>query len=163
MKVKYTQERTKAEFINKVYPEPNTGCWLWAGAVTRFGYGSVLSKSHSGFTNAHRYSFFAHYGEFDRSKHVLHTCDNSACVNPQHLYLGDHKQNARDREDRGRRIKFKGTDNGNSILSDDQVSDIRSRYQFRSPNNTYSLAREFGVSQPTIHCIVTGKLWKQCK
>lgn len=43
--------------------------------------------------------------------HVLHRCDNGRCVNPDHLYVGDHRQNMRDkarrsapqpRDDRGR-------------------------------------------------------------
>lgn len=33
---------------------------------------------------------------------VLHTCDNPRCLNPEHLYLGDHKQNMRDKISRNR-------------------------------------------------------------
>jgi hypothetical protein len=33
---------------------------------------------------------------------VLHTCDVPACVRLEHLYLGTHQQNARDRVTRGR-------------------------------------------------------------
>lgn len=26
-------------FMSHVSPEPNSGCWLWAGCVSKYGYG----------------------------------------------------------------------------------------------------------------------------
>lgn len=75
-------------------PEPNSGCWLWtAGAGC--GYGSVwFGKKVIG---AHRLSLHAFTG-FDLSSNLLalHKCNNTYCVNPDHLYPGHQWQNIQD-------------------------------------------------------------------
>lgn len=81
-------------------PEPNTGCWLWTGSVVTAGYGaiSVFRKN----TSAHRASYVAFVGEIPTGKLVRHKCDTKLCVNPEHLTLGTHSDNAYDRSERGR-------------------------------------------------------------
>lgn len=79
-------------------------CWEWQGELDRYGYGKfrvgkIIAK-------AHRYSFELHYGDFDKSLHVLHNCDNPKCVNPTHLFLGSNKDNVADKISKGRQ-KFK--------------------------------------------------------
>lgn len=97
---------TKIErFFQKVYPEPNTGCWLWAGAaLPSYGHGTLSGASY-GFFYAHRFSYFIHKGDFDRSKLVCHTCDVPWCVNPDHLYLGTLSDNMNDKVSRGRQMR----------------------------------------------------------
>ena len=73
-------------------------CWEWVGCRLWNGYGQIKVGGKK--TKAHRYSWQLHYG--DISGLVLHKCDNPACVRPDHLYLGDQKDNARDRDTRGR-------------------------------------------------------------
>jgi hypothetical protein len=78
------------------------GCWEWTAVTNQHGYGHLHPPGSRTPIYAHRYSAMLHFGMFDRRLFVLHHCDNPPCVNPDHLYLGDHKDNARDMVQRGR-------------------------------------------------------------
>lgn len=75
-----------------------SGCVLWTGCTDKDGYGKIQYGSGHGsiYTRAHRVSYELAYGAFDSSLHVLHTCDNPTCVNPEHLFLGTNTDNMRD-------------------------------------------------------------------
>lgn len=70
-------------------------CWLWTGARTNFGHGVFKNKIATG-NLAHRFSYALHFESIPSKKMILHKCDNPDCVNPEHLYLGNHKDNMRD-------------------------------------------------------------------
>lgn len=77
-----------------------SGCWVWQGATTSTGYGVFWLDGKQ--ERAHRAAWLLHRGSIPEGRHVLHTCDVRACVNPDHLYLGDDLDNARDRDQRRR-------------------------------------------------------------
>jgi hypothetical protein len=94
-------------FMDKVSPEPMSGCWLWTGAVDQNGYGRIWSGGITDAGNkraliAPRVSYQEHVGPIPEGLVVRHICDNPACVAPYHLEIGTMKQNVRDMIDRGR-------------------------------------------------------------
>jgi len=75
-------------FLSKTEPS-ESGCWLWRNP-TKLGYGQFWS----GGTNhiAHRWSYQHFVGPIPAGLVILHTCGNSACVNPDHLQTGTHTE-----------------------------------------------------------------------
>lgn len=124
--VKHTKEQLLSNFMELVFPEPNTGCWLWAGPLTKTGYGEKhLTIDDKRINKAHRISYYLNRGAFDLSLNVLHKCDNRGCVNPEHLYIGTHLDNMNDMIKRGRAKPMPGSLNPASKLSDEDVLTIR--------------------------------------
>lgn len=111
---------------------------------------------------AHRISWFLKFGELPNPPLcILHKCDNRKCVNPDHLFIGDKKDNAVDRNQKGRGHIPKGESNGNSKLTKEQVLQIRKEYCPGShKNGQVALAKKFGVGQRLICCIVNRIIWK---
>ena len=90
-------------FLKKISPEPNTGCWLWTGSSDTRGYGHISTgKRTDAPLMAHRVSYALHCGPIPKGMNVCHTCDTPACVNPDHLWIGSHADNARDMVVKGR-------------------------------------------------------------
>jgi hypothetical protein len=75
---------------------PNTPCWTWTGRVSKKGYPGVIYKGKKWRVN--RLSL-ALRGEDMSDPAVLacHTCDNTLCCNPEHLFPGSASQNRLDR------------------------------------------------------------------
>lgn len=118
------------------------GCWLWAAAVDRDGYGQLRVRGVQ--SGAHRVSWAIHYGAIPEDLHVLHHCDNPRCVRPDHLFLGTTADNTADMIAKGRHPLI--------TLTTTDVLLIRAR---AGADNT-ALAVEFGVHKATIRRIRGG-------
>lgn len=138
-----------------VMPEPNSGCWLWIGTYGERGYGTF--KNPGGSSVAHRASYELFKGPIPTDLLVRHKCDVRACVNPDHLELGTHKDNAMDREIRKRRYIQRGEESGASIMNEGDVHEIRdlARQGYRHKD----IATTMGLSRQQIGRIIAGECW----
>ncbi len=83
-------------FAEKYIPEPNTGCWLWTGAVSSRGYGQIHSgpgRDSGRLLYAHRVSYEMEYGPIGAGLELDHLCRVPCCINPRHLRAVTHKEN----------------------------------------------------------------------
>ena len=141
------------ERIKRLTSVDENGCWNWLGNRSPKGYGE---SSVGGLRRrAHRLSYEAFIGEIPPGAWVLHHCDNPACCNPAHLYLGDHGRNVRDKVERERQARFPGEMHPMSKLDEEAVRSIRMTSGARAP-----LADKYGVSKQTISDIRSRRSWK---
>ena len=150
-----TPEEFDAAFLRNIVPVPFSGCHLWAGSSTRSGYG-VMGGAYT-----HRYAWERENGAIGAGLCVLHKCDVPSCVNPMHLFLGTVQDNNQDKCNKGRARggSMKGEAHPSAKLNAQKVRDIRAKYA--AGQRQTSLAREFGMSQPTISQIVRRELWDE--
>ena len=81
------------KFTNKIHPEPNTGCWLWAGATNRDGYGIAHRRRQTRMAHSLSYEFAC--GPVPDGLELDHLCRVRCCVNPNHLQAVTHLENCR--------------------------------------------------------------------
>ncbi len=131
------------------------GCWEWVGATNGRGYGKFF-RGRKIKIYAHRFSYFLHTGCEPGHHFVLHKCDNPACVNPEHLFLGSAKDNMDDCIQKGRHryITRRGEASPCAILTESQVVEI-----LRSHDSYRTLAKTHGVAKSTIGMIKRGINW----
>jgi hypothetical protein len=141
-----TPEEIFNRFVRKATDQD--ACWGWTAAVNQRGYGhityvvdGILKRD-----TAHRFSYKLHKGPIPGGMFVCHTCDNTSCSNPNHLFLGTPADNAADMKAKGRQA---------AKLSVEQVIAIRAS---SSPGR--ALARAYGVSKTQIRQIKRGLQWR---
>lgn len=162
--VEYTPKRTK-NFWKKVNKNgsipincPELGnCWEWTGYINRYGYGS-FHPSSTVKELSHRVVWQFTHGIIPDGLWVLHKCDNPACVNPNHLFLGTPSDNSKDMVKKGRSLT--GEKNSQRKLTWEIVHKIRSTYA-TTEHNQHKLAKMFGVSVDCINHIVRNLTWRE--
>ena len=144
-----TQERIET----KVLRIPEAGCWVWMGSTQVRGYGELISNKRKHL--AHRASYEAFVGKIPKGMYVCHACDNVACVNPNHLFLGTQKQNLQDMANKGRSTR--GVKNPMAKLTEEQVKEIKQK--FAVGKTDVELSMQFNISRSTIYGIRNRRLW----
>lgn len=145
-------ESDYSRFLEKVHFEPMSGCWLWNGSYATSGYGAFAINGKN--YRAHRVSYQHHQGDFSADLVVCHSCDNKACVNPDHLWLGTHLDNVMDRVRKNRSARQRGALSGNAKLTQEQADYIR-----QSTERGCDLAEKFNISRTNISRIRLNKAW----
>jgi hypothetical protein len=133
-------------------------CWEWNGARGVDGYGRVQ--------RAHRVMWTEANGPIPKGMIVCHKCDNPPCVRPDHLFLGTPRDNALDRDRKGRRdfshllrAPRPVGEQTRHVLTEAQVLKMRRIYS-RGATSQAALARRFVVSKSLVQAIVSRKIWR---
>lgn len=95
---KTIQER----FWPKVKISESGKCWEWQASRLRSGYGMIGSGGRGRPLLAHRVAWEIANGAIPEGMVVCHKCDNPACCNPAHLFVGAQSDNVRDMISKGR-------------------------------------------------------------
>lgn len=134
----------KDRILLRSEPIPESGCWIWIGALQTVGYGYLrVGNANLG---AHRVSYEAFNGPIPKGLRVLHTCDVRECVNPSHLFIGDAADNSRDALCKKRIAAQK--------LTPDDVREIRA-----SNGRNVDVARSYGITADHVWKIRTRRSW----
>lgn len=137
-------------FLEKTKPDVETECWEWVGSTVHTKrrqksstQGSFRWRGRSTF--AHRAAYELFYGPIPNGLHVCHSCDNSVCVNPQHLFLGTPKTNNNDKMFKGRAARK---------LNQDDIKHIR-----LDNRKQVEIAKNYRVTQCVISAIKRRASW----
>lgn len=142
------------EFIaSRSIPEPNTGCWLWLGALTIGHYGHV--KVGGRLWVASRLSYTVHVGPVPGGMFVCHRCDTRQCVNPDHLFLGTNQDNMDDMRAKGRGPRLRGDVHPRATLTNEQVR----RFREIGMAAAVAEAAALGIDRAIVTRAVSGRSW----
>lgn len=160
-----TKLNLKDRFLSKICTPNENGCKEWTGAI-RAGYGALTicdrnSKyQYNKVFYAHRISYELFISEIPEGLCVCHKCDNKKCVNPDHLFLGTHKDNISDMMKKGRGNIKNGEKHFNSKLKE---SDIKNIFNLSKKLSQRKIAKIFNVCQGTIYDVLKNKTWSHVK
>lgn len=126
-------------------------CWKPVAAYTdAMGRAYVHRNGKQQFT--HRYIYQNDKGLIPDGMVIRHNCDNTWCLNVEHMSIGTQHENIHDMISRGRHMH--GASHTNTKLSDKDVADI-----LRDTGMQKDLAKKYDVSKATISRIKSRKLW----
>ena len=138
-------------FLEKCGDADENGCWPWRGSIVHSRKGNRKHKGNGSFRwcdisrLAHRVSYEIHSGVIPRGLCVRHKCDNSICVNPEHLELGTIAENSHDKMTRGRAARKLTTTQIFAIRADKRGQRI--------------VAETYGVRQSLVSAIKRRAIW----
>lgn len=125
-------------------------CWLWTGAKNNRGYG-VIGIANGKIAYIHRLVWTETNGAIPENMEICHTCDNPACVNPAHLFLGTHHENMIDMVRKSRTGKTK--------YSKDFIMEILQMH--KNGTKPKVIIQLTGINKHTLESILYGrKNWK---
>lgn len=144
----------KAWFESRLAPGPN-GCLEWKGFCAPNGYGRIkfLGKQQ----DAHRFAWTIYKGKIPVGSMVCHHCDNKACCNPEHLFLGVHQDNMDDARTKQLFKSPVGEAHGMSKLTADDIT--YAKQKTAKGWTQKRIAEVLGVDPSAVSRIVNGKRW----
>lgn len=140
----------RERFETKFRVNPQNGCWEWTTTFFSNGYalfywGVINGKEVT--RKGSRVAWELYRGPIPDDLHVLHTCDNKKCVNPDHLFLGTHQDNMDDKRHKGRQHT------GEQLYNFKRTQELTARVvKLRSQGMKISQIRqELGIGNTTVH------------
>lgn len=142
--------------INKFYIDKNN-CFVWTGNKTHDNYGRIRIGNKK--YRVHRIVYILYYGEIPKNKpYICHKCNNSKCINPEHLYAGTPKDNVRDMINAKRNNHLKGEKHPKAKLKKHQILEIRNLH--KKGYSIRKIAKKYNMGKTTIQLIINKKIWK---
>lgn len=120
-------------------------CWIFNGSKNLDGYGR-FNIGNKKLYAAHRFSFLIKNGEIPNGLYVCHKCDNPACVNPEHLFLGTQQDNVNDMMKKKRHVS---TNRRKGKLTETQIWSVLNTEKWQK-GDVCKKAKELNVSRSTI-------------
>ena len=134
-------------FWAKVNKNGPNGCWVWTG-WTMEGYGRLTDSEEGKEVGAHRFSYKIHKGD-PTGLNVCHTCDNTVCVNPDHLFLGTQRDNVKDMVNKQRQR--------DASITDQQCKELIKEFKELGPGiSKKPLAAKYNTSLQNVYYIAKG-------
>lgn len=148
------------EYIKSNIKLDSNDCWIWQKCIGLNGYGQIRRKGKT--YTMHRLAYGVYNGQFDKEMHVLHKCDNRACINPEHLFLGSNQENIIDSVNKNRRkgitrkrprglqyqpMSLEGRENHKKLNLNIRIK-IKKLYE--SGKTQIELCKVFGITRTTI-------------
>lgn len=141
-------------FERHVIRTPNPQCWGWNAYRDKDGYAVMTGDGKP--MHAQRFSYELHCGPIPKGMFVLHHCDNPTCTKPEHLFLGNTRDNALDASRKGRLRSGAQHPRGNAKLIEEQILRMRS---LRIGLSLKELAKLFNISRQTVGDICMRRTW----
>lgn len=133
------------------------GCWLWQGSLDHRGYGRFRWNWPRSVLRAHRAAYALYVCLPAMDTLICHSCDNPACVRPDHLFAGSAKDNTADMIGKGRWVRpnfAKGERSGRTKLTAADVLAIR------ADSRSYKqIAAAYGISKGGVSHIRARRVW----
>lgn len=143
-------------FIEKV--NKTDTCWEWTAGKYRGGYGHFRKKVGDKWKmyKAHRYSYEYFKGPIEKGLLICHSCDNTSCVNPDHLFSGTAAENTLDMRKKGRCGKptHPWGKNLTKVIADQIRQDHRNGMKY------VEIQKKYDVSKQQVSRIILNKIWK---
>lgn len=151
---------TRENIMQFVEISPVSNCWNWMGCRNDNGYG--LKTSDGKRVRTHRLSYELFVGPIPSGMIVCHKCDNPPCCNPEHLFVGTHKDNHNDCVSKGRSSlpppPLVGERNIRAKLTNREVREICELHVSGASNR--DIAEKLGLPQRHIFEIISRKSWR---
>ena len=136
----------KVEDVIAYFGKPITvtehNCWLWLGATDNYGYAKC------GNCLIHLWTLKEEGIENPFGTDACHSCPHPNCINPDHFYVGTHKDNMND--DNREKMGPKGR------LTEEQIEEINAMLESNIWQKQH-IAKKFGVSNQWISKFLRGE------
>ena len=136
--------------------EAKNDCLVYTWGCDKDGYGWLGYRGTQ--KRASQLAYYLCVGDIPAGMHVLHTCDNPPCCNPEHLFLGNDRINTDDKMAKGRHVAVRGSFHSRALLREEDIVRIR---ELREGGWKYKeIAEEFNVGISCINHILHRRSWQ---